>query len=85
MKIKEAIMKGIRRVHDLKWLEKNSYVLLPELINGKYGSWCKLYSDETQEMMGVETPQKFLLCHLVHGEDSDCEEYKGPLSKLDIE
>jgi hypothetical protein len=85
LKIKEAIKKGIRRVYDPKWAEKNCYMLIPEIINGRHGPWISLFSDETQEMLGVETPQIFLLSQLKHGLDSYCEEYTGVLSKYDKE
>ncbi len=81
MKIKEAIEKGIERVYDPTWAEKNCYIKLPKKINREFGPWLELFSDETQKYMNVETPQKFLISQMIYGIESECEEYKGPISE----
>lgn len=83
MKIHEALKNGIRRIYDPRWLEINSYILLPKMVDGRHGIWCKLFSEETQEMMKTKTPQEFPLYMIKDGLQSDCEEYKGPISKYD--
>jgi hypothetical protein len=85
MKIKEAIKQGVRRVYSPIWAEKNAYMRLPKMIDGKYGPWIQFFSDETQELLGFPTPQDILISMLVHGENSDCEPYLGPISPFDEE
>lgn len=85
MKIKEAIQKGIRRVFSPIWKEENAYFKLPEIINGNYGVWIELYSEKTQEMLGLNIPQRVRIFDLIHSIESDCEEYNGPISKYEKE
>lgn len=81
--IKQCMDKGIRRVYDPNWLEKNCYLKLPLKIGDKYPPWLELYSEETQKMMNIETPQKLLFTSLIGGLDSICLEYNGEISKYD--
>ena len=85
MTIKEAIKKGIRRVYDPNWLEEKCYLLLPKEINGKISLIAHLFSEETQNMIGCETPQSCLITQFIHGDKSDCYEYFGELSTFDKE
>jgi hypothetical protein len=86
MTISQAIECGIRRVYSPIWCEKNAYVLLPKKNEkGTHGPWGKLYSEETQILLGFECPQEFLLFSLVNGLNSLCHEYLGDLSKFDTE
>lgn len=85
MTIHEAILKGIRRVYSPGWKEKNAYILLPEIdANGRYGIWCKLFSQETQLLIGSPCPQEFLIVSLINGTKSQCHKYTGPISEFDF-
>lgn len=83
--IKQCMDEGIQRVYDPKWLEKNCYLKLPKIINGKYTIWLELYSEDTQKIMGIETPQRFTCLSLKAGLESICLEYKGEISKYDVD
>ncbi len=82
--IRECMDKGIRRVYDPNWVEENCYIKLPLKIADQYPLWFELYSEKTQKMMGIETPQKILFTYLQFGLDSACLEYKGRISKKEI-
>jgi hypothetical protein len=81
--IRQCMDKGIRRVYDPNWLERNCYLKLPLKVGDKYPLWLELYSDETQAMMGIDTPQKLPITSLIAGLDSICLEYNGEISKKD--
>lgn len=81
--IRQCMDNGIRRVYDPKWAEKGCYLKLPVKLGDKYPPWIELYSEETQTIMGIETPQKLLFTSLVGGLDSICLEYNGEISKYD--
>lgn len=83
MKIKEAIQKGITRVYSPIWKEENAYFKLPKIINGNCGVWIELYSEKTQEMLGLNIPQKLMIFDLIPSFESDFEEYNGPISKYE--
>ncbi len=83
--IRDCLDKGIRRIYDPNWLEKDCYIKLPLKIDNKYSPWIELYSEETQEMLGVKTPQQILFDQLHGGLESICLEYTGKLSKYDQE
>lgn len=83
--IRQCMDKGIRRVYDPNWLEKNCYLKLPLKIGDKYPPWIEFYNEKTQSMMGIETPQKFLFSSLNGGLDAICLEYNGEICKKDNE
>jgi hypothetical protein len=85
MKIREAIEKGIRRVYDPIWIEKDCYLKLPKMRKGLHGPWCHLFSEETQQILGDKTPQDVLIFNLKNGLDSEFDEYIGPISKYDTQ
>jgi len=86
MKIKDAINSGIKRIYDPRWLEKNAYIRLPEkYLDGRCSAICKLFSDETQQFIGAETPQIFLIHDLINGDESECVEYNGKISDKDTD
>lgn len=81
--IRDCIDKGIERVYDPNWKEKNSYLKLHKKFNEKYSPWIEFYSEETQELLGVQIPQHIFLPNFLSGLDSICLEYNGPISKYD--
>ena len=93
MKIIEAINNGVRRVYCPMWFEKNAYIKLPKKIISSYFVSAELFSDETQTIMKINTPQVFwLFCILMSPDnnyqlhnmlESQCEIYTGPISKFD--
>lgn len=83
--INEAIKRGIRRVYDPNWLEKNSYILLPKLIEGKHSQCIYYFSDDTQKLLNLPTPQSSFISTLIQGLESTCVEYTGPISDKEDE
>ena len=83
--IRKCMDNGIERVYDPNWLEKNCYIKLPKKIGQNYPPWIELYSEKTQKMLGIETPQKLLYTQLAAGLDSICLEYNGPISEKENE
>jgi len=83
--LRQCMDKGIERIYDPNWAEKNCYIKLPKKVGDKYPIWLEVYSDETQKMMGIETPQKLSFMQMTSGIDSICLEYNGPISKHDKE
>lgn len=85
MKIKEAINNGIRRVFDPSWHEKNAYILLPEMKEGKIGPWAFFYSRDEQACIGCQTPQQILMIMVDGFLDSEVSEYTGKIDQDDRE
>lgn len=83
--VRECMDKGIRRIYDPNWLEKNCYIKLGKKTARGYPPWFELYSEETQAFLKIEIPQVALIASLQGGLDSICLEYHGPISTFDKE
>ena len=60
MNLKEALEKGIERVFCKEWKEgENSYLKLPIREDGKYGPWAQYYSEEFQNLLGIQLLKKY--------------------------
>jgi len=85
MKVREAIHSGVRRVFDPSWNEKNAYILLPEIREGKIGPWAFFYSRDEQACIGCPTPQQILMIMVDGFLDLEVSEYAGKRDENDRE
>ena len=60
MTLAECVEQGIDKVRKEIWAHKDAYVKI-DIIGNKMGPWGHLYEQPTQDIIGVESPQTFLI------------------------